>query len=407
MKIAYVVKRYPRFSETFIVNEILAHERSGVEIEIFALLPSEDSHFQDLLSEVRAPVTYLPRKVWKASDFWNRVQDAAAGATDGYASLCSAQGMVLRDVAQGFELSRLIQERQITHLHAHFASAATAVARLAAQLAGISYSFTAHAKDIFHDDVDRAQLRRKFSAAAASVTVSDYNLGVLSAEFRDDATGLRRIYNGLDLEKFPYRTAPAQSNTILAVGRLVEKKGFGDLIAACAILRDRGIEFDCHIVGTGEIEMSLRKTLDAMDLHDSVRLTGALPQREVKSMLREAAVFAAPCVVGEDGNRDGLPTVLLEAMAMGTPCISTPVTGIPEILKHDDTGLLVDCSDPYALAMAIESLLCDRSLSQRLARNARTVIEQQFDIDTNARTLRDMFADVANSSASPKMEIAS
>lgn len=406
MKIAYVVKRYPRFSETFIVNEILAHERAGVEIEIFALLPSEDSHFQDLLSEVRAPVTFLPRKVWKASDFWDRVQAAAAGATKGYASLCDAQGMALRDVAQGFELSRLVRDRGVTHLHAHFASASTSVARLAAQLAGITYSFTAHAKDIFHEDVDRAELRRKFKAAAASITVSDYNFDVLNAEFGRDADGLRRIYNGLDLKKFPYAAARPPSNTILAVGRLVEKKGFADLIDACAILRGRGIGFDCQIVGTGEIEGVLREKLDSLELNDSVTLTGALPQRQVKSMLQRAAVFAAPCVVGEDGNRDGLPTVLLEAMAMGTPCVSTPVTGIPEILSHNDTGLLVNCADPNALAGAIEKLLRDRSLASQLARSARALIEQQFDIDINAHVMREMFREVAGLGESPMMEIA-
>lgn len=397
MKIGYVVKRYPRYSETFIVNEILAHERAGLNIEIFALLPPEDTHFQNQLSSVRAPVTYLQKNVWKASEFWNRLQLGLSDAVGGFSALEHAEGMELRDVAQALELSLLIRRRQITQLHAHFATASTSVARLASILSGVPYTFTAHAKDIFHESVDRAFLREKFRDAAASITVSDFNAGVLKAEFGGDAATLRRVYNGLDLTQFSYSPPATGSRRILAVGRLVEKKGFTDLIAACAILRNHGVEFLCQIVGTGEVEHELEDQIAKLALSSHVHLLGALPQREVIRLMREAALFAAPCKVGVDGNRDGLPTVLLEAMALGTPCVSTRVTGIPEAVVADDTGSLIDESDVAALARALERILAAPNLRQRYSTSARRHVERHFDIETNAAHLRTIFHDALRS----------
>lgn len=407
MKIGYIVKRYPRFSETFIVNEILAHERAGLEIEIFALLPPEDTHFQNKLADVRAPVTYLPTKVWKASDFWHRLQAALQPSETGFGGLADAVGLETRDVAQAFELSALVRERGITQLHAHFASAATSVARLAAKLTGVPYTFTAHAKDIFHSDVDRGQLRRKFQDAAASITVSDYNVNVLRAEFGAAAGKLQRVYNGMDLGEFQYSAPDLSSRVILAVGRLVEKKGFDDLIDACALLRSRGIEFVCQIVGTGECEEALSEKIRVMSLGEHVKMLGARPQKEVKQLIRNAAVFAAPCRIGSDGNRDGLPTVLVEAMALGTPCVSTPVTGIPEAIADDRTGRLVASDAVVQLADALADLLDDDAARIRYSENARRHIEKNFDIETNAARIRKVFEKVAPAERVSLLEVAS
>ena len=404
MKIAYVVKRYPRYSETFIVNEILAHERAGLEIEIFALLPPEDSHFQNQLAAVRAPVTYLKRDVWKASYFWSRLQEALRDAEGGFAALAHAQGMELRDVAQGLELALLVRERAITHIHSHFATASTAVARIASILSAVPYTFTAHAKDIFHRDIDREELREKFRRAAASITVSDFNVSMLRREFGGDARHLRRVYNGLDLAQFRYARPALRSRLIVAVGRLVEKKGFDDLIDACALLRERGVPFDCQIVGSGEMEAVLRDRIASRALSDCVELVGPRPQSEVVQRLRRAAVFAAPCKVGSDGNRDGLPTVLLEAMALGTPCISTPVTGIPEAVVDGRTGLLVGESDVSALADALGRMLDDSDLRNRSSIEARQHIEEKFDIDKNAGEIRDLFRAVEASMNATRLE---
>ena len=234
MKIGYVVKRYPRYSETFIVNEILAHEAAGVELEIFSVLPPEDGHFQDVISRVRAPVTYLPSKGLKVAEFWSVLEQAGEIFPDGWLSLEAARGEDVRYVYQAVVLAREARLRAISHLHAHFATAATTVARLAARFAGLPYTFTAHAKDIFHESVRPAALRPKLADAAVAVTVSDYNLTYLRESYGPAARHVRRIYNGLDLERFPYRSPRERPPRIVGVGRLVEKKGFAVLIEGCA-----------------------------------------------------------------------------------------------------------------------------------------------------------------------------
>lgn len=391
MKVGYVVKRYPRYSETFIVNEILAHERAGLELEIFALRSTTDTHFQDAISRVRAPVTHLRAAGIKPLDFWLALQEAAGVLPGFWERLEVARGEDSRDVYQAAMLAREVRLRGIEHLHAHFGTAAATVTRLAARFAGVPYTFTAHAKDIFHEYVIPEGLGRKLADAASVVTVSDYNLGFLRRNYGSAASGVRRIYNGLDLEQFTYEFPRERPPRIVAVGRLVEKKGFSDLIESCAILRDRDIRFGCRIIGMGPLETELREKIRGLDLQPEVELAGPRPQRELLAHIQNAAVFAAPCVIGPDGNRDGLPTVLLEAMALGTPCVSTDVTGIPEVLRDGQTGLMADQRDPASLANALERLLADSGLRIRLASEARALIEAEFDVDCNAARLREVF----------------
>ena len=390
LRVGYVLKRYPRYSETFIVHEILAHEAAGLPVEIFSLRPPEDTHFQDVIARVRAPVTYLTAQGLKALGFWRALEEAAAVLPDIWTNLARARGENVSDIYQALRLARETRLRGIGHLHAHFATSATAVTRLAAQFAHVPFTFTAHAKDIFHESVRADHIRPMLAAAAAVITVSDYNVAYLRERF-GAAARVRRVYNGLDLERFPYRPPYDRPPRIVAVGRLIEKKGFNDLIDACAILAARGRDFECHIVGGGELETQLRAQVERLGLSAQVALLGPRPQSEVINCVQSAGVLAAPCVVGADGNRDGLPTVLLEAMALGTPCVSTDVTGIPEALRHGDTGLMTPQHDPVALANAIERLLADPDLRVRLAEGARRLIEGEFDIHRNAGHLRAIF----------------
>jgi colanic acid/amylovoran biosynthesis glycosyltransferase len=394
-RVGYVVKTYPRYSETFIVNEILAHEAAGLALEIFALRPPSDTHFQDVIARVRAPVTYIEPEPKRAADLWGALRTAGKTLPNGWRALEAVQAEEMRDVYQAVVLAKELLRRGITHVHAHFATVPTTVARLAARFAGIEYTFTAHAKDIFHESVDAVDLRRKLSEARAVVTVSDYNVGFLRAEYgAAAAVRVRRIYNGLDLERFPFLPPTDRPPRIVAVGRLVEKKGFDDLVSACALLRDRGREFCCSIIGAGPLHAELHARIAARDLAERVELLGPRPQAEVMAHLGTASVFAAPCVDGSDGNRDGLPTVLLEAMALGTPCVSTEVTGIPEIVRDRETGMLVPQRDPAGLASAMEALLSDTRMAIRLARSARLLIEAEFDIHRNTSHLRELFRPV-------------
>ncbi len=372
MKVGYVLKCYPRLSQTFILNEILAHERAGLDLEIFSLQPPRDEPRHASVARVRAPVSYLPPG-----------EEAAPADPSGEPGAAAQQARVL---------ARLVGARGITHLHAHFGNVATSVARLAAGIAGIPYSFTAHARDIFHQKVVPQQLRRKLAEARAVVTVSEFNLAYLRQHYGADASGVRRIYNGLDLDDFAYAEPAERPRRVIAVGRLVEKKGFPDLVEACRILKRRGRDFHCTLVGDGPQEAQLRSQVAAAGLDACVELIGLRRQDEVKRLVQAAAVLAAPCVVGEDGDQDGLPTVLLEAMALGTPCVTTDVTGIPEVLGDGASGLMVPQHAPRALADALERLLDDRSLRIALARSARALMASEFDIHRNSARIRTLFA---------------
>ena len=412
--LGYVVSRYPRYSETFIVNEILDHERAGRTIEIFALRPSLDSHFQDLISQVRAPVNYvylpgegltpeqLTGSLLSAGVFWNVIQEASASVPGLWSALEAARGEEIREVYQAVVLARLVRDKGIGHLHAHFAGRPTTVARLAAHFAGIPYTFTAHANDIFNNSTRPDDMQRKLADAAVAVTVSDYNAAYLRATFGAAAEHVQRIYCGLDLTRLRYESPQDRPPRIVAVGRLVEKKGFADLIEACAILARRRRSFGCQIIGTGVLDAPLRALVARLGLEKTVVLVGPRPQGAVIEAVQGAAALVLPCVVGDDGDRDGLPTVILEAMALGTPCVSTDVTAIPEAVRDGDTGLAVAQHDPDALAAAIERLLFDPALRVRLAVNARQLIERDFDVRRNAARLRAVFDAAAATAGSPR-----
>jgi colanic acid/amylovoran biosynthesis glycosyltransferase len=404
MHIGYVLKRYPRYSETFVVTEILALEAAGLEIEIFSLRPPEDTHFQEALARVRAPTHYLSAAGLKALDFWATLEQASQVLPGLWAALEAAQGEDAYQVYQAVLLAHQVRLKGIYHLHAHFASSATSVARLAARFAGVSYTFTAHAKDIFHESVQQDDLRRKLNEAAAVITVSDYNVAYLQQTYGPTAAHIQRIYNSLDLGRFPYEAPHDRPPRIVAVGRLVEKKGFADLIEACALLASRGCCFSCQIIGAGELEADLRAQIERLGLQAIVELTGPRPQNDVTRHIQSAAALAAPCVVGQDQNRDGLPTVLLEAMALGTPCISTDVTGIPEVLRDGETGLMVSQHDPAALAAALERLLVDAALRVRLATKARRLIEAEFDSQRNTAHLQAIFRAAVRLRLKPDVE---
>jgi len=389
--IAYVLKVYPRFSQTFVMNEILAHEESGLPLDIFSMRLSDDTRFHEALARVKAPLHHVLKPRGKIEDFLAMLRKTSKRFPDLMKVINENPEVAACDMQQAMTLACDIQNRGIAHLHAHFGTIATTVARLAARMAGISYSFTAHAKDIFHESVDRERLREKLEDAAAVVTVSDYNLAWLKRNYGTAADQVVRIDNGLDLERFEYSDPGEREPLVLGVGRLVEKKGFEHLIQACAGLVKKVPEARCEIIGGGVLEASLREQISRLGLESHVHLLGPQPQCEVRRIMRRASVIAAPCVLASDGDRDGLPTVLLEAMAMGTPFVSTDVTGIPEILDDEATGLAVPQHDPAALEEACKRLLMDAGLRTRLAQKAHEVVEQRFDIRKNSVQLRALF----------------
>ncbi|RMH10178.1 MAG: colanic acid biosynthesis glycosyltransferase WcaL [Planctomycetota bacterium] len=399
LKVGYVLKRYPRLSETFILNEILAHEAAGLQLHIFSLREPEPGPQHEDVKRVRAGVSCLPREPMSARDLGEALIAASDRLIEEEVELDLRSSKQVRLIWQARQIARQARELGLNHLHAHFATDASTMARWAGLQAGITYSFTAHAKDIFHESVKTEHLRRLARDAAGIVTVSDFNVRHLKTVLNGDACPIHRIYNGLDLSAFPYDTSTRQPGRIVAVGRLVEKKGFDDLLRACAVMKSAGRSFHCELIGDGEQREMLESLRTDLALSDCVEMTGALPREEVVARIRRASVMAAPCVVGKDGNRDGLPTVILEAQALGTPCVSTPVTGIPEAVHHETTGLIVPERDPKALAAALGRVLDAPDFGRKLAEGARRLIEESFDLHRNTAEMRAMFEAAAAAGA--------
>ncbi|MGD1834807.1 MAG: glycosyltransferase family 4 protein [Nitrososphaeraceae archaeon] len=393
-RIAYILKRYPRFSETFIVNEILSHELAGTEIYIFSLLPPIDTHFQDLIGRVKAPVTYLSSSSnVKGSEFWQTIKDLENIVPDIWTKLDQVKSENYFVVYQSMLLTTLLKSKNIDHIHAHFATSATSVARLTSLFSGIPYSFTAHAKDIYHNNVDYDDLRKKINDASAVITINEYNLKYLHDLFPEQSSNIVKIYNGLDLSNFvPNYNFKKTNNEIVSVGRLVEKKGFEILIEACYHLVRSGKKFHCSIIGTGILENNLRKKIKQLGLQNFVNILGATPREEMLQRIQDASIFVVPSIISNDGDRDGLPTTLLEAMAIGTPCISTDVTGIPEVIHDGVTGVIVPSKNPLKLAEAIDNLLSDYNSVKSLVKNANRLVHSKFNIHENSEQLRTVLA---------------
>lgn len=393
--VGYVVKRYPRFSETFIVNEILAHERAGMKLDIFALGDVQEAFFQESISRVKAPVTRFNSRQYNAEYYHDLLRRSFPLLPELSGCFSDPGYNHVHEFAQAVMLAATVQERGIRHLHAHFATKATTVARLAAKLAGITYSFTAHAKDIYFDYPEDSAISLKLRDASRVITVSDYNCAWLQKKYGGNLASLERLYNGIDLQQYLCRDnlIGPENTEILAVGRLVVKKGFSTLIEALRLLYCRGMNFHCTLVGDGPLKETLRRQVEESGLSSVITLTGAQPQGYVKMVMHRATMLVAPCIISSDGDRDGLPTVLLEAMAQGLPVISTRVAGIPELVTDGHTGFCIDPEKPGVMADAIERMAGDAVLRKYLALNARKRIEDAFDIDRNTRRLREIFED--------------
>ncbi len=407
--VGYILKRYPRLSETFILNEMRALERLDTPLHIFSLLQPDDAPRHPTVSEVRATVTYFP-PAWPQAVFAVAKSHAVVAAqaplrylhATGLALWWSIRTRRPWSVGKQFLRSGYVAhgclQHNIQHLHAHFANAPATVARLAGVMCNIPHSFTTISKDLYL--TPPKVMRRRIESAHFVLTCTHYNVEYLRGFLpRQDWDKIHLIYHGIDLSAFPqdetFAGAPSGEDAdlplILSVGRLVPKKGMRDLLNACHLLHHRGVAFRCIIVGEGPLRQELEAHIAELGLTAVVTLPGAMAHDRLLAFYRRATLFALAPQVTEDGDRDGIPNVLAEAMAAGTPVVSTSVSGIPELIEDGRTGLLVPPQDPAALAAALERVLSEAPLRHRFAAASRAKIEERFECWETAKALRTLF----------------
>ena len=394
-RVLYVVSLFPCWSETFIVREIEQLVARGVDVRILSLKPPSEAmvHAQ---AEALMPRVRHARPLSRA--LADRVRHAvanlpavAASVAEAVAGLWRRPGPLAKTVVAQFRaLGELDEVRSFAPdwIHAHWATYPSSAAMLLARATGVPWSFTAHAHDIY---VDQQLLPQKLAHASLAVTISRFNVGWLRPFRRAGGAPLEVIHCGIDPGQFAYQPDGRAPSTVLAIGRLDPIKGFDVLIEAFAQLRDRGVEATLELVGDGPQRRELEALRDAHGLGERVRFRGAKPQPEVRAALREATIFALPSLVAPDGNRDGIPVALMEAMAAGCPVVTSAVSGIPELVRDGIEGDAVLPGDAGALADALERQLADAALRRRYADAARRRVELEFDVRAESARLLDRF----------------
>lgn len=399
--IGMILKGYPRISETFIANEILLLERLGFNVHIFSMRHPREAFAHDNIRKIKANVDYLPQTLLAPLPIflWHNMRLALkrpgaylAGLKLALVRWCrSRKSATFKHLLQaGYLVQRCLPGTGVGHLHAHFAHSPTSVAMFSALLSGLPFSFTAHAKDIYTSNPD--QLRQKIQQAAFVVTCTEYNRRHLLRLAGSAAKPVHRVYHGIDLRFFSSPQANAGANPpyrLLTVARMTEKKGLDDVYRALAMLKARGVAFTHTLIGDGDDRDELLALVKALDLSKETQWLGTQPHDVVLDHYRNADATILGCRIAANGDRDGIPNVIVESMAMGVPVVATRISAIPEIVRHGRTGLLVAPEAPSALADGILRVLEDSDLRARIIPAAQAIVNRHFD---NRRLIRDLAA---------------
>jgi glycosyltransferase involved in cell wall biosynthesis len=400
-----VVSRFPAITETFVLDELRELRARGVDVEVLPLFGARGGEVHAGYRELRARTHHHRTLSWElaaAQLHWLRRRPRAllaawAGALRATAPspklLVRAPAVLLKAAL----VARRVEAMGVAHLHAHWATHPALAAWTVRTLTGLPYSFTAHAHDLY---VDRAMLAEKVRDAAFVVTISDFNRRLLEEVCGPEARGKVHVIRcGVDLRAFAPapRRAPAVP-TFACVASLKAYKGHAVLLDAVALLRGRGVAVRVVLVGDGPLRGDLEARVARLGIGDAVTLRGALPHQEIPAILAGATAVVLPSVTQSDGQMEGIPVALMEAMAAGVPVVSTRLSGIPELVRDGEGGLLVPERDPEALAAAMERLAADPELGARLAAGARRIVERDFDRARNVARL-DALLSGASSSA--------
>jgi colanic acid/amylovoran biosynthesis glycosyltransferase len=399
-RLLYVVSLFPCWSETFIVRELTALIASGADVQILSLKAPYEKLVQPdaerLMSRAHHPLPPAQAALARLRAF--AAHPLALSSTVlqvvrrlGHQPVEVAK--TLEALARGVEHLDWIKEFDPDIIHAHWGTYPSTVAWALARMLDKPFGFTCHAHDIFVND---HLLKEKIESAQVPLTISRFNVDWLTERATPRARErLHVVHCGVDLPTIPFRADGREPGLIMTVGRFDPIKGFDVLIDALGLLAQQGRRVRCRIVGQGPLEAEMRAAIARYGLGDSVELTGALPYTEVRKSLYAASIFVLPSVVAANGDRDGIPVSLMEAMAAGTPSVSTTVSGIPELIDDGKEGLLVPERDPKALAQALARLLDEPALGARLALAARAKVEREFDAAVEARKVLQLFADAS------------
>ena len=386
-----ILKGYPRISETFISNEILLLESLGFNIHIVSMRNPRESFTHESVEQIKAKVDYLPSTILK--HIWTLLYHNTGLMTKRPAVYFNAlkkalvrwlrtrKSATLKHLLQaGYLVHKCMPGKQIVHFHSHFAHSPTSVAMFSSILSGLPFSFFAHAKDIYTSD--ERQLKEKIDMARFVVTCTRYNKRFLSSLAGKSTTPIFCVYHGINLDYFN-NSRPAIECTppyrLLTVARMTEKKGIDDIYHALVILKKQGIKFEHALIGEGDDRQKIENLISQLGLEKETRLLGTMTHEQVIHFYSDSDLFVLGCRIAENGDRDGIPNVMAESMAMQLPVVATDVSGLPEFLEDGVTGLMVPQKNPEALAKAIQKALLDPGLRKTVTRTARQRIVNDFD----------------------------
>ncbi len=395
-RVAYVMSRFPKLSETFVLNEMAACAEQGIPVEVYPLLRERQkvahpevegwvrrAHFHPFVSPaiLRSNARFLREQ---PRNYVRLVREVFGGTWGSANFFAGAAGIFAKSV----RFADLMRGQGVTHVHAHFATHPALAALIVHRLTGIPFSFTAHGSDLH---VNRRMLDRKVEAAAFTVAVSAFNREVIVRECGEWARAkVQVVHCGVDPGYFRPRQEPRPGTSafrVVCVASFEEVKGHRFLVDACRLLRDRGADVECHLVGEGPLRRDLERRVEAASLGDRVRFHGGLPRPAVARLLSTADAAVLASHPTRSGKREGIPVALMEAMAAGLPVVATAISGIPELVQAGVTGFLVPSGDPRALADALERLASDPDLRDRMGRAGRARVMRDFDLRANAARL--------------------
>ena len=411
MRIAYIMSRFPKISETFVFREINAVKQRGVDVEIFPLIRERTSvvhpEVSHLVETARfTPLLSMPILASNLSNFVRRPIKYLGVFFDTLRATWGSRrflGGAIAYYPKAVYFADQMQRLEIDHVHAHFASFPAAVAYVIYRFTNIPFSFTAHGSDLHRD---RRMLREKVEACAFAVSISECNRQLILSECGAKiAHKLVVVHCGIDSDFFHARDEPTVYDLrqgplkLVCTGTLHEVKGQIYLLRACQVLQEREVDFHCHLIGDGPDRELLAREARDLRIEQNVTFHGACTAEQVRQHVSDADIYICPSVPSRDGRREGIPVALMEAMACSVPCIASRLSGIPELVRHEDTGFLTEPSDHAAIAQSIARLASDHRLRRELGEAGRRFVRANFELGDNVEKLIEHFKNTVQANA--------